>query len=228
MALDTLSAGTAASATSAAASTTATKKTGETNDAQGTQDRFLKMLVAQMKNQDPLNPMDNSAVTSQMAQLNTVSGIEKLNASMSAMANNYTSGTTLQATSLLGRTVMTEGSGLSLSGGQAKAAIELGQIADQVIVTVKNGAGTVIHTENLGVKEKGLHEITWDGKMDDGSTAPDGNYTFDISAKAAGQDAKYTSLAIAKVEGVTQATDGVHLLTDLSGEVKLADIKKIF
>jgi flagellar basal-body rod modification protein FlgD len=225
MLTDTLSAKQSTSATSAA---TATKKSDEANDAEGTQNRFLKMLVAQMKNQDPLNPMDNSAVTSQMAQLNTVSGIEKLNATMASMAANYTSGTTLQATSMLGRTVMVEGNGLTLSGGQSKAAIDLQQIADQVQVTVKNSAGKVIHTENLGVLEKGLHEITWDGKLDSGGLAPDGNYTFNVSAKASGVDAKLTSLAIAKVQGVTQSSEGLRLITDVSGEINLADIKKIF
>ncbi|MFN7835962.1 MAG: flagellar hook assembly protein FlgD [Burkholderiaceae bacterium] len=207
---------------------TATKKTDDATDVSATQDKFLKMLVAQMQNQDPLNPMDNAAVTSQMAQLNTVSGIQNLNTTMQTMATAFSGGQAVQATSMLGRTVMLEGNKINLQGGRGVAAVDLGQAADQVSVEVKDSTGKVVHTAGLGALPSGLHEITWDGKADDGSVAADGAYTFDIKARAAGSDAKFMALSIAKVQGVTQAADGVHLLTDSSGDLKMSDVKKIF
>jgi flagellar basal-body rod modification protein FlgD len=93
------------------------KKTGSSS-IQDVQDRFMSLLVAQMKNQDPLN-LDNAAVTSQMAQLSTVTGIEKLNASMNTMSANMTASQTLQAASMIGHGVITPGNSLPLSSGKA-------------------------------------------------------------------------------------------------------------
>ncbi len=228
MALDSLTANTAATATSATAKTTGTNKTAELTDAKGTQDRFIKLLVTQLQNQDPLSPMDNSQVTSQMAQLNTVSGIQSMNDTMKSMASTFTSGQTLQATSMLGRTVMFEGNSMTLKNGKATGAIDLAQAADKVTVEVKNSDGKVVHTADLGFQQAGLHDIQWDGVTDDGSNAPPGSYTFNVTAKAAGVDATFTPLSVASVQGVTQAADGVRLLTDNSGEQKLSDVKRIF
>jgi flagellar basal-body rod modification protein FlgD len=228
MAVDTLANLTKPTSSASASSTSKTKKADDPGDVSATQDKFLKMLVAQMQNQDPLNPMDNAAVTSQMAQLNTVSGIQNLNTTMQTMASAFTSGQAVQATSMLGRTIMLEGNKINLQGGTGVAAVDLGQAADQVSVEVKDSTGKVVHTAALGALPSGLHEITWDGKADDGGTVPSGTYTFDVKAKSAGSDAKFTALSIAKVQGVTQATDGIHLLTDSSGDLKMSDVKKIF
>lgn len=213
---------------SSSAATATSKAASALGGGQDTQDRFIKMLVAQLQNQDPLNPMDNSQVTSQMAQLNTVQGIQNLNSTMQTMASSFGATASLQATSMLGRTVMSEGNAIGLNGGAAKAAIDMGQSADQVTVEIKNAAGQVVSTQNLGATQSGLHAIEWDGTTDAGAKAPDGNYTFTVKAKAAGQDAKVTPMTVNTVQGVSQASDGVKLLTASGSELKLTDVKRIF
>ena len=88
-----------------------TKNTAK-SAADDVQDRFLKLLVTQMKNQDPLNPLDNAQVTTQLAQISTVNGIEKLNATIEAMASSFTSGQSLQAATMIGKDVLVPGSTL--------------------------------------------------------------------------------------------------------------------
>jgi len=96
---------------------TSASSASTTGTAQGTEDRFLKLLVTQMKNQDPLNPLDNAQVTSQMAQLSTVTGIEKLNAALTTMSQSFASSQSLQAANMIGHGVLVPGKGgLDLSG----------------------------------------------------------------------------------------------------------------
>src|SRR3954453_5197710 len=81
------------------------------------QDRFLKLLVTQMKNQDPLNPMDNAQVTTQLAQLSTVNGIKSLNTPMQSLASSLISAQGMQSAALIGRSVIAEGSGWAYNAG---------------------------------------------------------------------------------------------------------------
>ena len=223
MAIDSLS--TSGASTAAAG---ATQKSSKASDAKDTQDRFIKLLVTQLQNQDPLSPMDNSQVTSQMAQLNTVSGIQSMNDTMKSLAGSFNASQSLQATSMLGRTVMVEGTSMALKNGIASAALDMKQPADSVSVDVKNAAGQVVSSISLGNLKAGLHDIQWDGKANDGTQLPEGDYSFAVTAKAAGQNAAFTSLSVAKVLGVSQSSDGVRLLTDVSGEQKLSNVQRIF
>jgi flagellar basal-body rod modification protein FlgD len=209
--------------------TAALKKKADENSPEAIQERFMSLLVAQLKNQDPLAPMDNAQVTSQMAQLNTVSGINKLNATMQGMASSLNANQTVQATSLLGRAVLTQGNDLQLVDGKALGSMQLDQSVDMLNVKVLDAGANVVRTINLGAQAKGTHEFQWDGKSDDGSTVPAGNYKFEIEAKAAGKDASVTPLTLSVVQGLRNAgADGTKLLTSNGGEVSFADIKQVF
>jgi flagellar basal-body rod modification protein FlgD len=209
--------------------TAATKKKAEENSPEAIQERFMSLLVAQLKNQDPLAPMDNAQVTSQMAQLNTVTGINNLNATMEGMASSINANQTVQATSMLGRAVLTEGNDLKLTDGKAVGSMQLDQSVDVLNVKVLDAGANVVRTINLGAQAKGTHEFQWDGKSDDGSTLPAGNYKFEIEAKAAGKDASVTPLTLSVVQGVRNAgAEGTKLLTSNGGEVSFADIKQVF
>src|SRR5512146_3106311 len=102
------------------------------------QDRFLTLLVAQLKNQDPLNPLDNSQMTSQLAQISTVDGITKLNETVKTLLAQFSDVQSLQAASLVNHGVMVPGSGLQLSNGGAVGAVDLASAADEVTVTIKD------------------------------------------------------------------------------------------
>ncbi len=152
-----------------------------TSSAAEQQDRFMKLLVAQMKNQDPLNPMDNAQMTSQIAQINTVSGIEKLNTTVTSLLASFNNLQAQSATQLPGRSVLVPGSGLTLADGQAMGGVELGGAADAVTVDIVDAAGTTVRSLALGASDAGVRSFTWDGLQTDGKAAAAGNYRLRVS-----------------------------------------------
>ena len=196
--------------------------------AEDPQDRFLKLLVTQMKNQDPLNPLDNAQVTSQLAQISTVNGIEKLNATMESMAGGMTAGQSLQAASMIGHSVLVPGSALQLAAGGGVFGVDLAQAADQVKVTILDASGRAVQVMDLGAQAAGSLPLTWDGKTSDGSQAADGGYTVSVSAQRGDQQVNAQTLAFGTVQGVTQGSQGVQLNVGPLGSTGLADVKQIF
>ncbi len=192
------------------------------------QDRFLKLLVTQMKNQDPLNPLDNAQVTSQLAQISTVNGIEKLNTTIQAMASSLAAGQSLQAAGMIGRDVLVPASTLRLAGGSALFGVDLGQAADQVKVSIYDASGREVRVMDMGAQTAGPLTLAWDGKTSDGTQAADGNYSLSVSASLGGQKVDAQTLTSATVQGVVQGDQGVRLNVGAPGLVGLPDIKQIF
>ena len=128
---------------------------GASSDA-GSADRFLKLLVAQMQNQDPLNPMDNAQLTSQMAQINAVTGLEKVNQSVKALNTQLLQMQALQGAGLVGRDVSMEGNLMTIADGVGRGAVELDGKATSVKVEVLDGSGKVVDTIDLGAGHEGL------------------------------------------------------------------------
>ncbi len=206
-----------------------TGSSGSTSAAQDTQDQFLKLLVTQMKNQDPLNPMDNAQVTSQMAQLSTVTGIEKLNTTLQTMSTALGAAQSLQAAGMIGRSVLAPGSSLALSSsGTASGGFALDQPVDSVVVTIKNSAGAVVHTATMGAQQAGNVLFQWDGATDSGGTAAPGTYTFEVSATQGGQKVSAQPLSLGSVYAVTLGSQGTTLDTDVLGSVDVNQVKQIF
>ncbi len=202
----------------------ATTATSKTDEAQG---RFLKLLTEQLKNQDPLNPVDNAQMTSQLAQIDTVNGLEKLNTTLATLLESSQSGEVLQAAALVGKGVMVEGKTLSLSGGAAYGGFELASAADKVTVTIKDANGLAVQTLELGSFDSGIHNFAWDGTTASGAKAVSGDYTMSVAATRGDTDVKPTALTLSTVNSVLRtASGGVSL--DVGGSlVSLADIKQI-
>ena len=195
---------------------------------QESEDRFLKLLVTQMRNQDPLNPLDNAQVTSQMAQLSTVSGIEKLNTALQAMSSSFASSQSLQAAGMIGRSVLAPGSSLVLQGGAAAGGFELKQSVDHAVVTIKGAAGNTLHSRDLGAQQAGNVMFQWDGVTDSGAKAANGTYTFEVRASQGGQKVEAVNLALGKVGSVSLGISGVTLNTDVLGSLDVTKVKQIF
>lgn len=204
--------------------TTGTSSSG----VQATEDRFLKLLVTQMKNQDPLNPLDNAQVTSQMAQLSTVTGIEKLNTSLEAMSQSFMANQSLQAANMIGHSVLVPGNTMTLKDGTAIAGLDLQGNADKVEVTIKNKDGVVVQTVDLGNQKAGSLPFAWDGKDNGGNAAPDGDYTFEVKATIGTDKVTVDKLALGQVTSVTLGTTGVSLDVAGLGSVDAAKVKQIF
>ncbi|CAM3850686.1 MULTISPECIES: flagellar hook assembly protein FlgD [Rahnella] len=195
-------------------STSSSTSTTGTSSAEDLSSSFLTLLVAQLKNQDPTNPMDNSELTSQLAQISTVSGIEKLNTTLGSISGQISSGTSVQASSLIGHGVMVSGSAI-LVGSDTDGTVsttpfgfELETASDTTTATVSDSTGKVVKTITLGSQTAGVHSYTWDGTQDDGTKAPDGSYTFSINALNNGQQMVATPLNYALVNGVTTDSSG--------------------
>ena len=173
MSTPTVDAFSAVNATSAAAPP-ATK-----NDA-GSADRFLKLLVTQLKNQDPLNPMDNAQITSQMAQINTVNGIQTLNTTVQSLSSQFAQLQALQGAALVGHDVTVPGKSIAIENGVGVGGYELAGPADRVKLEVLDASGRVVDTLQLGAQESGRHEFEWPGA----ANAAAGDYSFRITANS--------------------------------------------
>lgn len=191
------------------------------------QERFMTLLVTQMKNQDPLNPLDNAQVTSQMAQLSTVTGINQLNATLEAMMGSYRAGQPLQAAAMIGRGVLVPGSQLDLAGGKSVFGIDLAEAADTVKVTIKDAAGNALWSTELEGLEAGPLALTWDGKTTAGATAADGQYRVEVQAARGGQAVGAATLSLGLVGSVVTGAQGVRLDLGAQGTVALGDVRQI-
>jgi flagellar basal-body rod modification protein FlgD len=190
------------------------------------QDRFLKLLVTQMKNQDPLNPMDNAQVTSQMAQISTVGGIDKLNQTISGLSSSLLASQSMQSANLIGRDVFAVGSTLSLNGGKAVGGFDLKQDADLVFVSITSTAGELVRTLQLPASKAGMAAFQWDGKTDSGGTAPNGTYVFQMTAARGNNTIPVEPLTAGRVGGVS-LVNGTKLNLENGGEIGIADVKRI-
>jgi flagellar basal-body rod modification protein FlgD len=199
-----------------------TKKTAQ-SDADASQDRFLKLLIAQLNNQDPMNPMDNAQMTSQMAQINTVSGIQQLNETVKSLSSQFGSLQVLQGASMIGHDVLREGNTLAISAGVAKGAIDLPANADKVTVEIVSPGGQLVGTLNLGSVAAGRKEFEWNASAYTGG----GNPTFRVTAAQGGQAIATTSLARDTVVSVGNSPTGLTVQLKGGATMGYDDIKAI-
>jgi flagellar basal-body rod modification protein FlgD len=200
--------------------------------------KFMTLLVTQLKNQDPMNPLDNAQLTSQLAQLSTVTGVNKLNTTLESLKSSYQSSEAMQASGMIGHGVLVEGNYVNLASSQGIMGVDLASAADSVkLIVTDPTTGKDVQTIDLGAKPAGTTPIAWDGVVDptnvDANGKPvslkDGKYLIRVEATRGGdalQDAK--ALSFDTVASVTSSlTDGVKLNLPTKGVVTMADIKQI-
>ncbi|MCV2531687.1 flagellar hook assembly protein FlgD [Enterobacter wuhouensis] len=225
---------TTSSGVSGTSSTGSSSLTG--SSANDLQSSFLTLLVAQLKNQDPTNPMQNNELTTQLAQISTVSGIEKLNTTLGSVSGQIDSSQSLQAANLIGHGVMIPGTtvlaGSSTTDGTTTTSttpfgVELQQAADKVTATITDSTGAVVRTIDIGGLSAGVHTFTWDGSMTDGTTAPNGSYKVAISASNGTTQLVAQPLQFGLVQGVIKSSDGSKLDLGTSGTTTLDEVRQI-
>ncbi|WP_323170638.1 flagellar hook assembly protein FlgD [Pantoea agglomerans] len=201
---------------------------GTGNNAQDLQNQFLTMLVTQLKNQDPTNPMDNSQLTTQLAQINTLSGIEKLNTTLGSISGQISTSQSLQSSTLIGHGVMVNGGQVLVGNGTTTPfGVELASASTSTSATIKDASGTVIDTVDLGALSAGVHTFSWDGKLTDGSVAPDGKYSVAIAASNGNTQLVAQPLNYAYVNGVSTANNTTKLDLGTMGSATLDDVRQI-
>lgn len=198
-----------------------------------TEDRFLTLLVTQLQNQDPLNPMDNAQVTSQMAQLSTVTGINQLNNTLLALSGQMDVSQSMQAAGLIGKDVLVPGTkisvGVDADGVHATPfGVDMISEASNVVVTITDAAGNVVRNIDLGNQPVGVISVDWDGKNDAGTDVTAGAYTFTVKATDANaQVVSADALTYGKVGSVAYTSGGLTIDLGLAGSYSLLDLRKI-
>jgi flagellar basal-body rod modification protein FlgD len=219
-------------------SVNAKKKEVVAGSVEADQDKFMTLLITQMKNQDPMNPLDNAQITSQLAQLSTVTGVNKLNTTLESLKASYQSSESLQAANMIGHGVLVPGGTVGLFDGKGIMGVEIASAADKVdLIITDPSTGKDVQTISLGAQQPGIVPIAWDGvpdptKLDAAGkpiTLKNGNYLIRVVATRGDEqlkDAKALSFdSVASV--TTSAKDGVKLNLPSLGVVSMADIKQI-
>jgi len=198
-----------------------------------TQERFLTLLITQLQNQDPLNPMDNDQITSQVAQLSTVTGINQLNETLLALSGQLDVSQSMQAATLIGKEILVPGSKIRVGTGEQGTQVthfgmELLSNAAGLKVSIMDNAGKVVRSMELENHMAGVHSLAWDGLDEAGATVPDGAYSVQVTAfDATGAPVSVGALTSGRVSSVASSSNGVKLDLGLAGAFLLSDVRKI-
>ncbi len=182
----------------------------DASDPKAAQERFLKLFVAQLNNQDPLNPLDNAQMTTQMAQINQVVGLQQVNETLKSLATQFNMVSTLQGATLVGRFIVSEGNGLVVEGDTARGAFSLPSAADAVQVEILGPAGETLGTVSLGARGAGLQTFDWAL----GGVDPARVRSLRVNATQGGQSVAAQPLALHRVQSVGLVDGSLRLRTD--------------
>ena len=193
------------------------------------QEDFLELMTTQLKNQDPLKPMENGDFLAQIAQFSAVEGISDLNENFTGLSDSLVSNQALQATNLVGRRVLAPTGVAALAqGGSIRGTVELPAASGEVIVNVYDQGGQVIRRLELGTQAAGSADFQWDGLKNDGSFAAPGNYFISTEASVDGQFESVETLLTSDVRSVTLSNSGGLLLElDGIGSLDFSEVRQI-
>ncbi|ADP16072.1 basal-body rod modification protein FlgD [Achromobacter xylosoxidans A8] len=204
--------------------------------AQGLQDQFLKLLVTQLQNQDPLNPMQNAELTSQLAQISTVEGITNLKNTMLAISGQIDVSQSMNAVAMIGKGVLIPGSkiksGVDAANPEARVVtpygLDLQGDAQKVQIRISDANGAVVRTIETTDQKPGVYTLSWDGKNDSGVVLEPGAYTVSVMATDAdGKKVNAEVLSYGQVKSVAYSTEGLRLDLGLDGQTSMLDVRKV-
>jgi len=222
--VDNILANISSSSSSSASTTSAGTAAGGTLG----KDSFMQLLVTQLQYQDPLNPMDNTQFTAQLAQFSQLEAMENMNTTMEAMAVLQSSMNNIQALSFIGKTVNAAGNTVEYSGSAVDLGYTLADKANTVRMSVWDENGTKVRTIESGAAPAGNNTLAWDGRDDNGNICASGNYTYYVSAyDGSGRAVSATTYASGTVTGV-RYDNGLTYLIIGDKEVAISDVEKIY
>lgn len=211
-----------------AANVTTTSKSNESNESVMGKEDFLTLLVAQLQNQDPLNPDEPTEFTAQLAQFSSLEQLFTLNDSMETLATSYENSDRMSTLSTIGKEVAFESNSVDFQGDPVEIGYKLDSQASSVSIQIQNNGATVATLEGTDLIA-GNHFVTWDGLTKDGLPAPNGTYTLVVQANSGTDELIMTSpLVKSEVTGVDlSGHNGGTLLTG-SGEVPFTSILGVY
>jgi flagellar basal-body rod modification protein FlgD len=190
---------------------------------------FLKLMTAQLKNQDPFSPVDNTQMVAQMAQFSSLAGITDMNTTLKAISDKLAGTSASDALAYVGRTVLTEGNiAYGRTSGGIAGAVEIDGDATDVNVTIEDANGQVLTTPHLGPQPKGTINYDWDGKTDGGADAGPGPFKVTVSAANGGATVASRGLVWSPVAAVSMPASGSPILTLPGlGQVPISAVRQI-
>lgn len=207
-----------------------TTKVAEEDDGMLTQEDFFALMTQELAHQDPTKPVENNEMISQMTAFSTTDGVAQLNDQFTQFANSMSSSQALQASSLVGRSVLVDDNVFGMAEGEeVKGKIITELPASNVNIYVENTAGEIIQTVSVGNIAAGDSNFTWDGKMANGEDAPTGAYRFRIAGLVDGQASELQARTYRKVDSVTLAGAGGNIVLNLNGgsSMALSDVVEV-
>ena len=210
-----------ASAASSSTSSTSTTSNTSTTATLG-QDDFMKMLIAQLQNQDPMNPMDSKDFTAQLAQFSSLQQLTNLNATMSSLPTYLQSFSNAQMANLIGDSAVANGNIINANGSSASIAFTLPQDVQSGTVKIYDDKGAQVDTLQLGSLKTGSNSMTWDC-----SRFSSGKYTYQISAVDSKSNAVNVSTLMSGVITGASFKDNEAYLTINGQQVAFSDIVSI-
>jgi len=208
----------------------APKSTASENPNKLGQEQFLKLMITQFRNQDPFEPMENGAFLGQLAQFSTVSGIDDMSGSLSSLSDAMYANQALQASSMVGRSVLATGAeGTLAPGAPLEGAVDLPFASSSAHVTVFDALGQPVREINLGNQQAGTVQFSWDGTMADGQVAPPGRYRFTAAVRNGTEELALATFVKTRVQSVALSRDGsgASITTDSGDEISLTSIRAI-
>src|SRR5262245_47520860 len=192
------------------------------------QNEFLKLMMAQMKNQDPMKPTDPTQFLSQLAQFSTVTGIQNMQTSISDLASSLRSTQVLNGTSLVGHSVLAPGTTQTVdAGASVQGSVDIPAGASNAQVGVYDSGGVLVRQFDIP-STKGLQDFTWDGKNNSGVPVPAGTYQFEVNANVVGQPTALDPLLFSPVQSVTiDPKNGSLTLNTSAGAVDIGDVRRV-
>lgn len=206
------------------------ESTGAEKDKNLGQEEFFQLMVAQLRNQDPLKPLESNEFLAQVAQFSTVDGITRMEASISQLATSLQSHQALQASTLVGRNVLVPGDTAELVTGETlTGALELDASAAEVVVRVLDPAGQEVRRLQLGTQPAGSVRFAWDGYDNGGEAVSPGMYTVKAEALVDGENRSLSTLVASTIDSVTlsQQPPGMVLNVRGIGQVDVNDIREL-
>ena len=190
---------------------------------------FLTLLITQLENQSPLTPQDNTAFVAQLAQFSTLQGIEDLNGNVASMSGNLKSSQAIQASALVGHTVLVDASSARLAaGGEIMGTITVDEPLDDTLVNIYNPAGVLVRQELLGAQQPGDITFGWDGRDASGASLPPGVYRIEALGLRDGETTGLRTAIAANVNSVTIGAGGdLTLNVDGIGPLGISAVKEI-
>lgn len=180
-------------------------------------DSFLTLLTSQLKNQDPLSPMDSTEFTNQLVQFAQVEQQININESQTTLIDLGEQSIVTSAVNYIGETIEAASDQVPLQNGVARMAYGLGADSSATTIVIRDPTGEIVFTEN-GLTQAGVHELTWDGlHKDTGAQLPDGTYSVEVTALAEGDSEETVptwSTTFGRVTGLTNVDGTTIMLMD--------------